>query len=140
MTYQPPGYADPLRRSHLIADQEAALPRAEQAAEHLRAIHEILEELKHAIDAADPNIKYEQLTLDPNVENILRYEGRYRYALFTTDTAGTKINIQLWSGFQFQIATTAPGWVSLDLPAGSKLFSGDANRHVVIARMSNLKV
>lgn len=129
------------RLAHRIAEQQNQLSSIDEIAEHARWTHHILDELKDALEQADPKIKYEQATLDPNVETVVRYEeGRYRYAIFTTDTAGTQINVQVMSGFTFKITTTAPGWVSLDLPPGTRLFSGDANRHVILVRMSNLKV
>lgn len=134
-------FSSPARRAHTIATQEANLSRIDEIAEHARWTHHILDELKDALEQADPKIKYEQATLDPNQEVIVRYEaGRYRYAIYTTETAGTAINVQLMSGFTFKITTTAPGWLALDYPPGTRLFSGDANRHVVLVRMSNLKV
>jgi hypothetical protein len=123
-----------------IAEQ-ADLDKIDETAAHARAMHRILEELQDALEQANPKIKYEQATLDPNQEVIVRYEeGRYRYAIYTTETAGTSINVQLMSGFTFKIVTTGPTWLALDYPPGTRLFSGDANRHVILVRISNLKV
>ena len=128
-------------KAHQIAEQEEQLSRIDEVAEHARYLHLLMSEIKDAIEYNDPNVKTEQATLDPVQEVIVRYEEkRCRYAIYTTDTTGTSIGVQLMSGFQFKITTTAPGWVPLDLPPGTRLYSGDASRHVVLVRMSNLKV
>lgn len=133
-------FGSPLKRAHQIAQQEAQLSRADETAEHLRWLHHWIEEAQAALTAADPNPKFEGGTLDPNQEIVVRYEkGRYRYAIYTTDTAGTKVMAQ-WMGKQWTITTTGPGWVELDYPPGTLLYSGDANRHMILIRMSNLKV
>lgn len=120
--------------------EQAQLEKIDATAEHAAAMHRILDELKDALEQADPMIKYDTGTLDPNQEIVVRYEpGRYRYAIYTTDTAGTAFIAQ-WAGKQWKITTTAPGWQALDYPPGTLLYSGDANRHFILIRMSNLKV
>lgn len=129
------------RLAHQIAEQDRQLSKIEQIAEHARWTQHFLEEIKEGVETSNPLIKYWQETLDPDQEVLVRYEpGRHRYAIYTTDAAGTKINVALFTGAVFLIQTTAPGWLGLDYPPGSRLYSGDANRHVILVRSSNLKV
>ena len=134
-------FAQTPHQAHLIAENTERQDKLDKIAEQVRWTHRIHDELKDALESADPKIKYWQETLDPLSEVIVRYEpGRHRYAIYTTDAGGTKINVALMSGFQFLIQTTAPQWLALDFPPGTKLWSGDATRHVVLVRSSNLKV
>lgn len=122
---------------HQIAEQDLPLSKDAQAAEHLREMHRFMEEVKDAVVANDPMIKYEPQTLDPNQEVIIRYEGRYRYAIRTTEA--NQVVTYGWGAKTWNETYAAPGWQPLDLPAGTRMLSGDANRHFIIVRMSNLK-
>lgn len=136
-------HSDPIRQypsARPIVQQAAEIARYEKEAAEREALRQLLHELKDALDSADPNPKFDVATLDPVVWVTLRYEpGRYRYAIYTTDAAGTKVQVTAL-GTTWTIQTTGPGWVPLDLPAGTRLMSGDANRHTIITRASNLKV
>lgn len=122
-------------------DQAARqLELMERLAAHNEQIAEFLRTWRAGIQASDPDPKFWQETLDPVQEVTVRYEGRARYAIYTTTTSGTKIKVALFSGFVFEVDTTAPGWLSLDYPAGTRLYSGDNNRYVILVRASNLNV
>lgn len=132
-------FASPGRLAHRIAQQENQLDDAAETAEHSRHIHALLEEVKEALAYADPHVKTWQETLDPVQEVIVRYEeGRSRYAIYSSESGGTLVKVQSITGVTFTIQLTAPGWRALDLPPGAKLYSGDANRHTVMVRASNL--
>lgn len=132
-------FSSPDRRAHQLAHQEEQLDRVSQIAEHSQATHHILEEVQEALQQADPNLKYSPETLDPSTEVIVRYEGgRWRYAICTTE-ANCMVTA-VWAGKSWTITYVNPGWQALDYPPGTRLYSGDANRHFIIARMSNLKV
>lgn len=120
---------------------ERQLLLMERLAAQNEAIQKLMETRWAGLQSADPAPLFSQATLDPIKEVTVRYEqGRWRYAIYTTDTDGTMINVQLFSGFTFTISTTAPGWLGLDYPPGTRLYSGDANRHVILVRASNLNV
>lgn len=121
-----------------LADLDPSINKVDQIAEHARWTHHFLGEIKDALEQADPSIKYESATLDPLQEVVVRYErGRYRYAICSTE-ANLQVKAQ-WAGKQWTVTYVNPGWQALDYPPGTLLTSGDANRHFIIVRMSNLK-
>lgn len=123
-----------------VAYETRQLELMDRIATHNEQIAEFLRAWRAGIQASDPAPKFWQETLDPVKEVVVRYEGRARYAIYTTTTSGTKIKVALFSGFVFEVDTTAPGWLSLDYPAGTRLYSADSNRYVILVRASNLSV
>lgn len=132
-----PGFGKPPSVAERVAEQ-ATINKIDETAQHARELHRLLSEALDALAQADPNIKYDPVMLDPNQETIVRYEGkRYRYAIRTTE-ANLIVSIS-YAAKTWTETYATPGWQPLDLPAGARLLSGDANRHFVIIRMSNLK-
>lgn len=132
-------YPTLLRRSPapLIPEGTNIAKMDERAAEH-EAFARLMREVLDALSAADPKPMFRLDWLDPTVPVEVRYEpGRWRYAIYTTDATGTKVQVQAL-GTTWTIQTSAPGWVALDLPGGTRLWSGDANRHAILVRASNL--
>lgn len=85
-----------------------------------KAVKYLLEEIRKDLWYADPHIKYIPITLDPSVENILRYEGRWYSGIYVQ----TAQNIIVQPPGLGQVLTTlTTGWNMLNYPEGTRLYA-----------------
>jgi hypothetical protein len=105
-----------------MPEGETLVPLRQMVLEDLHAsLHHMITRLEKLAYYADPNEKYVPLQLDPQVEYVVRHDGRWHFAIWL-QTAGT-INV-VFPGMQATAITAAVGWNVLPCPEGTKIFAG----------------
>jgi hypothetical protein len=119
-----------------IPETEQPLPPSVLTkAELHETISHVLNEIGKMLWYSDPKVDFIPLTLDPQVENIVRLEGRWHSGIFIQGTFPISIQVP---GLGQVTVNLAPGWNALNVPEGTRLYSGDANRHPAWLGIANV--
>jgi hypothetical protein len=100
-----------------------------------QAMAVMVEKLHAMLFFADPMVKFVPMQLDPNVEYIVRLDGRWHVAIWLPASVAS-INVA-FPGMQSVAITTTVGWNVLTCPDGTKLYSATANRVPAYMRYAN---
>ena len=119
-----------------IPETEQPVPQSVLTKAELHTtIEHVLKEIGKMLWYADPHVDFIPLTLDPLTENFVRLEGRWHSGIFVQGTFPILVQPP---GLGQVTINLAPGWNALNVPEGTRLYSGDANRHPAWLGIANV--
>jgi hypothetical protein len=98
------------------------------------AMHHMIQQLQKMAFYADPNVKFVPIQLDPQVEYIIRLDGRWHTAIWIPVAGNIIVTMPGMSGAQIP---TVAGWNVLTVPEGTKLYAVGPGRLPAYMRYAN---
>jgi hypothetical protein len=116
------------------SEAELVTIRQIQAEDHHAMQMAMVEKLHQMLFFADPMVKFVPIQLDPQVEYIVRLDGRWHVAIWLATNANISV---VFPGMIAVTLAPTPGWNVLTCPDGTKIYSGTANRLPAYIRYAN---
>lgn len=104
-------------------EAEIVTQRQITAEDHHQIQMAMVEKLHAMLYFADPMVKYVPIQLDPQVEYVVRLDGRWHFSLWLASAGNISV---VFPGMIPVTIAAVVGWNVLPCPDGTKIYSGSA--------------